>query len=118
MAGQPVYTPPAITKATAMDIALAYREVETAENLLAELKKAKSHGDNPDIRDAFGRPQHGLQLGVPSGDNSQRMFNVPWTLAIPIIESHIAHHRAAILALTEKARSEMSAVFIVEERRR
>ena len=96
-----------ITKSTAMDIALAYREIETAEKLLAEITEALRTRDTPDIRDAFGRAVGGLQLGVPSGDTGHRMFNVPWSLAKPIIETHIAHHRAIIETLSEKARIEL-----------
>lgn len=97
-----------ISKQTAMDIAMAYREVETAEKLLAELVEARSRRSAPDIRDAFGRVQDGLTLGVPTSSTSHSLFNVPWSLAKPIIEAHIAHHRAAISALTEKAKLEMS----------
>lgn len=100
----------AISKATATDIALAYREVESAEKLLADVRETMDrHGRrSEDIRDAFGRTQHGLQLGVPSGDNSHRLFNVPYPLAVPIIEAHIAQQRAAIAALTLKAQAEIS----------
>lgn len=98
----------ALSKQTAMDIALAYREVETAEALLAQITEALCRHEMPDIRDAFGRLQSGLQLGVPSGGSGHRMFDVPWSLARPVIEAHIAHHRARILALTEKARVEIA----------
>jgi hypothetical protein len=90
-----------------MDIALAYREVETAEKLLADVVEARSRHSVPDIRDAFGRLQGGLQLGVPMG-TGHTLYNVPWSIAKPIIETHIAHHRAAIAALTEKAKAEMA----------
>ncbi len=89
-----------ISKQTAMDIAMAYREIETAETLLAEIKEV-ARGDQ-DIRDAFGRRQTGLQLGVPSGNNSHRLFNVPWSLAKPIMEAHVAQQRAIIEALSKK----------------
>ena len=98
----------AISKDTAMDIALAYREVETAEKLLAEIVEGmKGHNKAPDIRDAFGRRPDGLQLGVPHGKSGHMIYDVPWTLAKPIIETHIAHHRARIEMLTAKAREEM-----------
>jgi hypothetical protein len=96
-----------ITKQTAMDIALAYRELETAEALLSEITEALRRHETPDIRDVFGRHQEGLQLGVPAGQNSHRLFNVPWKMAKPIIEAHIAQQRALIATLTEKARIEM-----------
>ena len=96
-----------ITKQTATDIALAYREIETAEKLLGEIEEALRRREAPDIHDAFGRHQDGLQLGVPTGQSGNRLFNVPWTLAKPIIEAHIAEHRAVIAALSEKAKIEL-----------
>lgn len=100
-----------ISKETATDIALAYRELETAEKLLSEVKLAVEarNRQGEDIRDAFGRVQHGLQLGVPTGQNGHRLFNVPFALAAPVIEAHIAQQRAIISTLTERARIEISA---------
>ena len=96
-----------ITLETARDIAFAYREVETAQRLLAEIKEAMDRRIAPDLRDAFGRHVGGLQLGVPSGNDSRRLFDVPWTLARPIIEAHIAQQKAILVALSERARIEI-----------
>lgn len=96
-----------ISKETAMDIAMAYREVETAEKLLGEIMESFKRRQTPDIRDAFGRLVGGLQLGVPSGESSHRLFDVPWSLAKPIIEAHIANHKSRIAVLSEKAREEV-----------
>ncbi len=98
-----------ISYETAMEIAYAHREIETAEKLLVEITDefTKRMKDPPDIRDAFGRRQEGLQLGVPSGSNRHRLFNVPWKLAKPVIEAHIANQRAVVAALSEKARAEL-----------
>lgn len=98
-----------ISKTTATDIALAYRELETATKLLAEIQDTRSRYEAVDIRDAFGRQVSGLQLGVPSGENSQRLFNVPWEIAKPVIETHIATQRAKIAALSQTAIIEASA---------
>jgi hypothetical protein len=89
-----------------MDIAMAYREVETAEQLLEEIKEAMSRQVMPDIRDAFGRPVGGMQLAVRSGKDTQRLFDLPWSLAKPVIEAHVALHKSRIAALNEKARFE------------
>lgn len=93
---------------TAMQIACAYREIETAEKLLSDIADVATPREAPDIRDAFGRRARGLELGVPSGETSRRLFDVPWTLAKPIIEAHIAHQRAIVRALSETARVEAS----------
>lgn len=97
-----------ISKETATEIAYAYREIETGEKLLAEIVEALDRRQSPDIRDGFGRHQDGFQLGVPSGSNGHRLFNVPWRLAKPIIEAHIAEKRAVVAALTEKAQAEIA----------
>jgi hypothetical protein len=104
-----------ISKTTAMDIALAYREVETAQALLAEIIDALKRRDTPDVRDAFGRRHDGLQLGVPHGNDGHRLFNVPWSLARPIIEAHIANQQAIIAALSEKALIEARPAAVVSE---
>lgn len=96
-----------ITKDTAQSIAFSYREVEIAGELLSKIAEALDRNQSPDIRDVFGRQRHGLQLGVPTGSDGHRLFDVPWSLARPIIEAHIAHHRAIIASLSEKARAEI-----------
>ena len=92
---------------TARAIAFAYREVEVAEKLLAEISDTIGRRTAPDIRDVFGRHVGGLELGIPSGDSGRRLFNVPWELARPVIEAHIAQQKAIITALSEKARIEL-----------
>lgn len=96
-----------ISKETATDIALAHREIEASEGLLKDIRDARKRHEAPDIRDAFGRPQGGLQLGIPSGNNSQRLFQVQWSLAEPVIQAHIEAQRARLYILTEKARIEI-----------
>lgn len=98
-----------IAREIATQIALAYGEVEAAEKLLADVNAAIERFSPIDIRDAFGRRQHGLQLGVPSGENSHRLFHVDYKLAVPIIEAHIANQRARIALLSEQAAAELRA---------
>lgn len=97
-----------ITAQTAMDIALAYREVDTAEKLIADIKETIARREQPDIRDSFGRLTGGLELGVPSSGNSRRCFMVDWALALPIMEAHVAKQKALIFALSEKAGAELA----------
>lgn len=93
-----------VSMETARAIAFAHREIETAEKLLEDVEAAmaKSSFDQKDIRDAFGRRQDGLQLGVPSG-SGHRIFNVPFAMSRPIIEAHIANQRTIVQLYSEKA---------------
>lgn len=96
-----------ISKETAQALAVTHAEIESAEKLLAEITTKLAAREQPDFRDAFGRPAGGLQLGVPTGDAARRMFHVDWWLARPVIEAAIAQKRSQILALNEKARAEL-----------
>ncbi|MBZ9759449.1 hypothetical protein LB553_00920 [Mesorhizobium sp. CA8] len=98
-----------ISKETATDIAYAYREIETAEKLLTDIAATMDKSSHVDIRDAFGRRADGLQLGIPTSDTGRTLYQVPWPLARPIIEAHIAAKKAALSALNEKARFELDA---------
>jgi hypothetical protein len=96
-----------ISQKTAYDIACAHQEIEKAQKLLDKVKEAVDHRKQPDIRDAFGYSQGGLQLGVPSGENSTRLYMVEWSLCVPVLTAHIGHMRAKLAALNEVARSEL-----------
>ncbi len=98
-----------ISQDTAYQIACAHQEIERAEQLLSEVQDAVAKRKNPDIRDAFGRVQGGLQLGVPSGDSSQRLYMVEWNICIPVLTAHIGQTKAKLAALNEVARSELDA---------
>lgn len=93
---------------TAYDIATAHQEIERAEKLLKETQEALSRRQQPDIRDAFGRHQGGLQLGIPSGENSHRLYQVEWNLCIPVLKAHIGQMQAKLSALNELARTELT----------
>jgi hypothetical protein len=51
-----------------------------------------------------------MQLGVPSGQNSHRIFDVSYDLAEPIIRTHISNKRAELAKLNEIARFEIAGV--------
>ncbi|HCB75150.1 MAG TPA: hypothetical protein DEP91_03110 [Sphingomonas bacterium] len=97
-----------ITKDTATGIALAYREIEAAEKLRADVTAAIDRFSGQDLRDVFGRRVDGLTLGVPSGDNARQCFTLPHSVALPVIDAHIAHCRDKIVALTETAKAEIA----------
>ena len=99
-----------ISQATAARIWECYREIETAEKLLADMRESAERY-REDVRegtltDAFGR-QTRLQLGVPSGDASHRLFNVSPRLAESVIRAHIAVKRGELTETNELARMEL-----------
>jgi len=105
-----------VTQATAAEIWECYREIEAAEKLLADLDAAAKQQEGqydrrdkfePKLSDAFGRLAR-LQLGVPSGDNSHRLYGVSAGLAVSVIKAHIANKRAELVEANEKARTELN----------
>ncbi len=90
---------------TATDMAITYREIEVAEKLLGQIKNALAKAELPDIRDALGRRQCALELGVPSG---KRLFHVPYDIAVPMLEAAIASYRETLAALNQKAAAELA----------
>ena len=103
-----------ITKETAARIWAAYREIEAGEKLLSDMaeQRNKPFADRdrhaPTLKDAFGRVRH-LQLGIPSGDNGHRIFDVDPELAESVIRAHIAKKQVELVEANESARLELMA---------
>ena len=102
-----------ITQKTASTIWSAYREIEMAENLLKEMAEERTKPfretedpSAPTLKDAFGRRQH-LQLGIPSGSNAHRLYQVGPELAESVIRAHIAKMQAQLAEANECARIEL-----------
>lgn len=95
-----------INEQTATDIALIYREIKVSEDLLSDIEKAQDSSSPKDIRDVFGRVQGNIEVGVPNGDSSRRLYRMQWKLAKPVIEAHIADCKSQLSALNEKALTE------------
>ena len=88
----------------------AQREIDTGKKLLSDLEKTIEQNEyDPHaqaLKDAFGRHRD-LQLGVPSSENSRRLFNVSPQLAVAIIRAHIAQKEAQLVEANERARIEL-----------
>ena len=99
-----------ITQDTAAKIWQCYREIEVGNKLFDDLEKlvkeAKQDKTEAKLRDVFGN-QRNLQLGVPSGENAHRLFDVHPDLALSIIRAHIAEKQAELVRLEEKAKVEL-----------
>ena len=90
-----------------------HREIKAATGLLDDVNKVieESKGNFADedterLRDSFGR-RRDLELGVPSGTNSKRLFRVSYDLAVPVIKAHIANKTAELAELNERAKLEI-----------
>lgn len=99
-----------ITQDTAAKIYQCYRELSTAEKLLLDMEEVrKKNRHDPfeqNLRDAFGHMRP-LQLGIPSGENSHRLFDVSPDLAGSVIRAHIAHKKAELIEINEQAHIEL-----------
>lgn len=98
-----------ITADTAAEIWHCYREITAAEKLLEDIAEDLKNGPDtfkPRLRDAFGRRRN-LQLGIPSGQDAHRLFDVAPSLAESIIRAHIANKKAELATANEKARIEI-----------
>lgn len=77
-----------ISRETAAKIWNAYREIEAAEKLLIKveetLKDFESDNSLPSLKD-ISREARRFEFGVPSGENSHRLFGVSPTLAEAVI---------------------------------
>lgn len=101
-----------ITKETAALIWSAYREIDAAEKLLADMarerERAQADPHAATLKDAFGRLRQ-LQLGIPSGENAHRLYDVSPVLADSVIRAHIQNKRAELAEANERARIELGA---------
>lgn len=100
-----------ITKETAIKIFNAHNEIENAKKLItnmAEVLRVDAEKTNPTLYNAFGE-RRGLQLGVPSGENSHRLFNVSADLSVKIIEDHIKQQVIRLNELMAIAKIELNA---------
>ena len=98
-----------ITQETAERIWSCYREIKASEKLLADMQAMKesysTDRHNQKLKDAFGRGQN-LQLGIPSGENGHRIFDVSPELAVSVIKSHMAKKMAELEEANEQAKIE------------
>lgn len=101
-----------ITVETCQAIYAAHREIEAGEKLLADMKAERERPfterekHEPLLRDSFGRRKQ-LQLGIPTGENSHRLFDVSPVLAESVIRAHIENKRAELVEANERARIEL-----------
>lgn len=87
-----------ITKETCVKIWNCWNEIDNANELISSLNKGIKETNTPTIHNAFGE-RVGLQLGIPSGSDSRRLYNVPLELSIKIILAHIEEQKRKLREL-------------------
>jgi len=103
-----------ITQETCAAIYSAHREILAGEKLLEDMKAERERPFTdrekhaPLLKDAFGHRKQ-LQLGIPSGENGHRLFDVSPMLAESVIRAHIENKRAELVEANERARIELGA---------
>ncbi len=101
---------PLIKEETLVEMWHCFREIRAGEKLLADMEKLeKERPDDPNektLKDAFGRTRH-LQLGIPSGENIHRLYDVLPRLAKSVIIAHIADKKTKLIECNERARIEL-----------
>jgi hypothetical protein len=94
-----------LSKETAHRIWSAHREIETATQLIVEMRETIARDSPATPLDRGG--QRFLQLGVPSG-TGHRLFGVQPELAIAVIEAHVAAMREELAKASNIARMELA----------
>lgn len=100
-----------ITKETAVKIWNCHNEIENAEKIISDMAETlKQDGEKkaPTLYNAFGE-RCGLQLSVPSGSDSHRLFGVNTELGVKIIEKHIQEKKKRLEELMAIAKIELKA---------
>lgn len=89
-----------ITKEIAGLIWRAYNEIEQAEKMITELKKALNEKGEFEIKDNWGNTR-GLELHLPTSMSSATIKLVPFELALNVIEHHVVAQQKELERLKE-----------------
>lgn len=99
-----------ITKQTAERIYWAYSEIEKAKELIKDIKQSleSATNDTHTLLDR-ARGRRVIEMGVPSGSNGHRIFDVPLPVATKVIDAHIAANEEKLKELMAIAEIELRA---------
>jgi hypothetical protein len=95
-----------ISRETAARIWKCHDEIEKGTELLDKMQDEMKGGEQPKFFDSFGRPR-GLSLGVPIGNDGQRLMDIRPKLALSVIRAHIAYKHKELVEACESARIEL-----------
>lgn len=88
------------------EIAAGNELLNEVEKVIEENKLSRIDATEKGLKDVFGQEKV-LQLGVPSGGSSHRLFSVSYELSVPVIKAHIANKQAELAELNEMAKLQL-----------
>jgi hypothetical protein len=97
-----------ITKETAHAILISHHDIAVGKKLLADIEKSieeKPRSFHDDFRET-----RRVTMGIPSGSNSERILDVPLTLAVSVIKATIAEHERRLVELNQCALIELQTI--------
>jgi len=100
-----------ITKETCVKIWNCWQQIDNSETLLknmAEKLIKDKEKTPPTLHNAFGE-NVGLQLGIPSGNETYRLYNINLELSTKVIETHIEEQKRKLKELEAICKIELHA---------
>ena len=98
-----------LSKEICVKIWNAYQQVENGKKLIEEMEEVLRNNKDlkePCFRNAFGE-RVGLELGVPSGRDSSRIFGLSNVLGKKIIKEHVRNSKKRLKELMKEAEFEL-----------
>lgn len=95
-----------ITKEIARDIFICYNEIDEANKMVAELKKALNEKGEFEIKDNWGNVR-GLELHLPTSMSGATIKRVPFKLCLDVIENHIKYQETELIRLKDICRLQL-----------
>lgn len=82
-----------------------YSEIDSGEKMIKELKENLNENGELDLKDHWGNTK-GLELRIPRA-NGYLIKNVPFHLALDVINEHIANQKKELVRLKEVCKVEL-----------
>ena len=96
-----------ITQEIARQIFNCHQEIKNGKAMIEELKKKLDENGEFKLKDTWGN-ERGLELRIPSSDTSYSIKQVPFHLALDVIQEHIANQEKELLRLREVCRIQLA----------
>lgn len=96
-----------VTKDIARLIYNCYSEIENGNKMFEELKKKLNDKGELELKDTWGN-ERGLELRIPNVGGSWSIRQVPFHLALDVIQEHIANQEKELVRLREVCREQLA----------